>query len=107
MTNQSDLRFQRINATLEELGTPQRALAQNIDTLITRQTTHTHNFDNLDEAMANLANAQAETKRIMNYLAMKSAETQRNFDALIQTWNEWIRNRGSRNGKPEPPPVRN
>ena len=48
-----------------------------------------------EKAMEDLASA-------MNALAVKSAETQGKLDALIHMWDDWIRDRGGKNGAPGP-----
>jgi len=48
-----------------------------------------------EEKMEDLAAA-------MTALAIKSAETQGKLDALIHMWDDWIRDRGGKNGAPKP-----
>jgi len=60
----------------------------------------------MSDEMRKLAEAQAKTEGHIDALAVKSAETQGKLDALIHMWDDWIKERGGKNGKPtpEPPP---
>jgi len=49
----------------------------------------------------------AETQNKLDALILKSAETQDKLDALIHMWDDWIKDRGAKNGAPAPePPAR-
>ncbi|MFN0102310.1 MAG: hypothetical protein ACKV2U_09490 [Bryobacteraceae bacterium] len=51
-----------------------------------------------EENINALAIAQQKTEENMNALTLKSAETQGKLDALIHMWDDWIRDRGGKNG---------
>ena len=59
------------------------------------------------KALAAVAVTQAKTAEHIDILTVKSAETQDKLDALIRMWDDWIKDRGAKNGAPapEPPPA--
>lgn len=80
------------------------ALASAAQSLIQVQTLQGQNLQTLADVMASLSVAQAKTELHMDQLSVKSAETQSKLDALIDMWDRMIRERGGKNGAPEPPP---
>ena len=81
------------------------ALARAAESLIEVQTLQGKTLQNLADVMASLSVAQARTELHMDELLVKSAETQGKLNALIDMWDKTIRERGGKNGAPEPPPA--
>ena len=59
-------------------------------------------MEGLGAAMANLATAMADLAVAQKVSELAQAETQGKLDALIHMWDDWIRDRGGKNGAPGP-----
>ena len=89
------------------------ALTAFMSELVLSQTAAEVQIGKIADAQIKLAGAQAKQAGMMANLAeaqtkseTAQAETQGKFDALIHMWDDWIIERGGKNGKPtpEPPP---
>ena len=74
------------------------ALARVAESLIEVQTLQGKSLENLADSMTALVAAQAKRDLVQ-------AETQGKLAALIDMWGRSIRERGGKNGAPEPPPA--
>ncbi|MFN0106282.1 MAG: hypothetical protein ACKV2U_29845 [Bryobacteraceae bacterium] len=99
-----EARFNRIEAVLERLADAQlrgeyaltdavEHMARSHKQLLTAQVL-------MVDEHRKLAEAQTRTEKHMDELSIKSAETQGKLDALIHMWDNWIRERGGKNGTP-------
>ena len=99
-----EARFARIEAVLERLTEAQLRGEQRLTDAVAQMavghkqlvTAHTVIADEVRK----IAEAQARTEVSMHELSVKSTETQGKLDALIHMWDDWIRERGGKNGAP-------
>ena len=106
-----EARFKQIEATLAQLAQAQlrgeyaltdavEQMARGHKLLLTAQVLLIDAQAQSETRMNALSEAQAQTEKSMNALSIKSAETQEKLDALIHMWDDWIRERGGKNGTP-------
>lgn len=93
-----EARFTRIESALEKLVEVQTLQGGNLETLVEVQTRMAENieaiqtrFEKPAATMDRLAEAQAKSE-------LAQAVTQSKLDALIHMFNNWIRERGHKNG---------
>jgi len=99
-----EARFARIEAVLERLTEAQLRGEQRLTDAVEqmavghKQLVMAHAV--IADEVRKIAEAQAQTEVSMKALSIKSAETQEKLDALIHMWDDWIRERGGKNGAP-------
>jgi len=108
---ESEARFERIEVVLGQLAQAQlrgeyaltdavEQMARGHKQLLTAQVLMVDAQAQSEKRIDSLALRMESLARHMDELSIKSAETQGKLDALIHIWDDWIRERGGKNGSP-------